>query len=95
MRAMERFVIDDQSGDLNAVLWVERAFGVTTRLTLAVDPDYAGVYDETLLGSAVRQMGGNALLIEHPADDDLSRPLFERYRFLDQRTVIHMRWDVE
>jgi ribosomal protein S18 acetylase RimI-like enzyme len=95
MRVMDRFVIDDGSGELNAVMWVERAFGSTTRLTLLADPAYAGVYDETLMGSIVRQMGGGGLVIEHPADDDTARPLFDRYRFLDQRTVNHMRWNVK
>lgn len=94
MRSLDRYVTDDGSGQLNAVIWVERAFGSTTRLTLAVDPAFAGVYDETLLGSMVRQLGGSALVIEHPSDDQQALPLFERYRFLDQRSVIHMRWNV-
>ena len=94
MRAMDRFVIDDGSGQLNAIIWVERAFGTTTRLTLTVDPAYAGNYDEVLLGSIVRQLGSSALAIEHPADDEPSKLLLDRYRFLDQRTVIHMRWNV-
>jgi ribosomal protein S18 acetylase RimI-like enzyme len=94
MRVMDRFIIDDHSGEINAVMWVERAFGSTTRLTLMTDPTYSGVYDETLIGSIVRQMGGNGLVIEHPADDQHTKPLLDRYRFLDQRTVTHMRWDV-
>lgn len=95
MRTLERFVIDDGSGQLNAVAWLERAFAVTGRLTLVADAHYAGVYDEALLGSVVRQSAGSALLIEHPADDESVKPLFDRYRFLDQRTVIHMRWNMK
>lgn len=94
MRVMDRFVIDDNSGQLSAVIWVERAFGSTTRLTLMADPAYSGIYDETLMGSIVRQMGSGGLLIEHPVDDQYTKPLLDRYRFLDQRTVTHMRWNV-
>lgn len=94
MRSHDRFVIDDGSHDLNAVLWIERAFGVSTRLTLTVEPEYMATHGETLLGSAVRMMGDSTLIIEHPSDDEASKSLFERYRFLDQRALIHMRWDV-
>lgn len=95
MRFLDRYVVDDESDELHASIWVERAFGSTTRLTLLADDAYTGIYDEALFGSMVRQLGGNSLMIEHPADDEHAKPLLDRYRFLDQRTVMHMRWDLE
>jgi hypothetical protein len=95
-RSMERLVIRSQESgqSLHASLWVESAFGSsTTQLTLLTDPDYAGIYDELLLNSAVRRFGARSpLLLEHPADDDLVRPLLMRYGFHPQRTHVHMRW---
>ena len=94
-RSLERLVIRSQDErELSASLWVEGAFASsTTQLTLMVAPEYAGLYDEALLNSAVRRFGARSpLSIEHPADDDLIRPLLLRYGFHPQRTHVHMRW---
>ncbi|MBV6434781.1 MAG: Mycothiol acetyltransferase [Anaerolineae bacterium] len=92
LRSFERLVVEPDAQRLQSVMWVERAFGATTRLSLMVHPSRAGIDDEALLGSYVRHSGSNTLTIEHPADDEGVRPVLERYRFLEQRTVIHMRW---
>lgn len=92
MRSLDRLVVEPESSQLQSVMWVERAFGATTRLSLMVHPSRAGIDDEALLGSYVRQSGGNTLTIEHPKDDEALRAVLDRYRFFEQRTVIHMRW---
>lgn len=92
LRSLDRFVVEPAAPRLQSVLWVERAFGATTRLSLMVHPSRAGIDDEALLGSYVRQAGSNPLTLEHPKDDESVRPVLDRYRFFEQRTVIHMRW---
>ncbi len=94
-RSLERLVVrSEDEHQLCASLWVESAFAASaTQLTLMVAPDYMGIYDEALLNSAVRRFGMRSpLLIEHPADDDLVKPLLLRYGFHPQRTHVHMRW---
>jgi ribosomal protein S18 acetylase RimI-like enzyme len=92
LRQHDRLVVADEQ-DLRAVMWVDRAFGSSTRLTLMVDPVVAGWYDEALLVTAIRQYGNTAMVIEHPTDDSAVVSTLTRLRFLDQRTVVHMRWD--
>lgn len=94
-RSMERLVIRaEETDELTGCLWVESAFASsTTQLTLMVAPEYAGLHDEVLLNSAVRRFGARSpLMMEHPADDDMIRPLLLRYGFHPQRTHVHMRW---
>jgi ribosomal protein S18 acetylase RimI-like enzyme len=96
LRSIERLVIRSQDEkQLRAVLWIESGFATsTTQLTLMVDPEYAGLYDEALLNLAIRRFGGRSpLTLEHPADDELARPLLLRLGFHVQRTLVHMRWD--
>lgn len=92
LRQHDRLVVADEQ-DLRAVMWVERAFGSSSRLTLMVDPAVAGWYDEALLVTAIRQYGNSTLMVEHPTDDSAVVTTLNRLRFLDQRTVVHMRWD--
>jgi ribosomal protein S18 acetylase RimI-like enzyme len=92
MRQFERLVI--REGDIiRASLWVDNGFGSSTRLTLMTDPDPSGIYNEALIGTAVRRFGGDTLTIEHPFDDHVGNHILERYRFYRQRSIIHMRWD--
>ena len=98
MRHSERLVI--RSGDeshILASLWVESGLLTTsTQLTLLVDPNYAGQYDEVLLNTAVRRFSNrnSALLIEHPADETRTSEVLRGYQFRPQREVMHMRWDI-
>ncbi len=97
LHSLERLIVRSQDeGSIHAALWIETAFAVsTTQLTLMVDPDYAGLYDEALLNLAVRRFGSRSpLTTDHPADDAVGRQLFSRYSFYSQRTLLHMRWDV-
>ncbi|MBC8099922.1 MAG: GNAT family N-acetyltransferase [Armatimonadetes bacterium] len=92
LRSIERLVIRAKHAQaLHAALWIERNGFASTRLTLMVDPEYAGLYDEALLSTAVRRYGGNTLMIEHPNDELTVNATLERYRFIRQRTIVHMR----
>jgi ribosomal protein S18 acetylase RimI-like enzyme/muconolactone delta-isomerase len=97
-RSEERLVIrslDEQH--ILASLWVESMFlSGSTQLTLLVDPDYLGRYDETLINLAVRTYATNrgTLLLEHPADETITSDILRDYHFRPQREVMHMRWDV-
>lgn len=97
-RSEERLVIrsaDEQR--ILASLWVENMFlSSSTQLTLLVDPDYVGRYDEALINLAVRTYASNrgALILEHPADEIITSDILRGYHFRPQREVMHMRWDV-
>jgi GNAT superfamily N-acetyltransferase len=97
-RSEERLVIrsaDEQR--ILASLWVENIFlSSSTQLTLLVDPEYAGRYDEALINLAVRTYANNrgALVLEHPADEAITSDILRDYHFRPQREVMHMRWDV-
>lgn len=96
LRSVERLAIHSTDGSrILGALWIERGFAVTnTQLTLMVDPTYAGLYDDALIGTAVRRYQKSPLMVEHPMDETLATPVLEHYRFHPRRSVIHMRWDV-
>lgn len=97
LRSTERLVL--RAGEprrVVAALWVETAFAARTHLTLfTASPEHAHYahYNEVLLNTAIRRYGRNPLGIEHPLDDDATSTLLERYRFVRQRSVMHMRWN--
>ena len=96
LRSLERLVIHGEDGRrLPAVMWIENAFAASSvQLTLMVDPEYTGLYDEALLNLAVRRYGARQpLSIEHPADELVSGDVFQQYLFRPQRTLVHMRWN--
>ena len=96
-RTRERLVIrsEDQQ-QLLASLYIERSFGANTDLVLMVEPEYQGLYDEALINLAVRRFGGRgqALMLEHPAEEAITSEIVRRYGFRPQREVMHMRWEV-
>lgn len=93
-RRAERLIIRSlDESQLLAALWIESSLSSTTQLTLMVQPDYEGLYDEALINTAVRRFGSNALGIEHPADRTVTTALLKRYQFSPKREVVHMRWD--
>lgn len=102
LRRTERLVLRSVDTEaLCAVMWVESGFASATRLTLMVDPDRAdreqetdGQWAEALVNAAVRRFGTETLTIEHPYDDDPINAVLEQYRFVRQRSVIHMRCDL-
>ncbi len=82
---------------LAAALWVETGFALSSvRLTLMVEPDYQGRYDDALINMAVRRHGlRQPLSIEHPADEAATSNVLQSYNFRPQRTLTHMRWEPE
>jgi ribosomal protein S18 acetylase RimI-like enzyme len=96
LKSEEHLVIrSEDEADILASLWIENNFGsTTTHLTLLVDEDYEGVYDEALLNTVVRRFGGSALSLEHPTDRNITNALLRRYQFSPRREVVHMRWDI-
>jgi GNAT superfamily N-acetyltransferase len=95
LRRLERLVIRSEGDrEILASLWIESGFGTSSRLTLMVDPNYQQIYDEALISTASRRFGDSTLIIEHPHDDAMVNSILSRYRFIPQRSVVHMRWDV-
>ncbi len=95
LRSLERLIIRSEHDDqLKASLWIESGFASNaTQLTLLVDPDDAGVYDDALVNLAARRFGlRSALTIEHPADDLLTNAVLQKYAFTRQRSLNHMIW---
>jgi ribosomal protein S18 acetylase RimI-like enzyme len=95
LRSVERLVIhgEDESG-IRASMWIESAFAAgSVQMTLMVDPEYQGLYDEALLNLAVRRYGTRQpLTVEHPADEAVIGAVLQQYHFRPQRTLVHMRW---
>ncbi|PJF22038.1 MAG: hypothetical protein CUN56_08020 [Phototrophicales bacterium] len=91
LRSVEHLVAveDDQ---LIGSLWIHNSFGSSIRLTLLVEPDFQGMYDNILLHYAVKRFGRTPLVIEHPDDEHLTKMVLQQYRFHPERTVIHMHW---
>lgn len=98
LRSVEHLVIHDDGEHalLPAALWIENAFAASSvQLTLMVDPDFAGVYDDALLSLAVRRYGARQpVTIEHPTDEYVTGSVLQQHYFRPQRTLVHMRWDV-
>lgn len=91
LRSIER-IVAVTNDEVCGSIWVQNTFGSKTQLTLLVEPDHQGVYDEILLNNAVRRYGRGTLVIEHPDDEVQTKLVLQRYRFYPERTVIHMRW---
>jgi GNAT superfamily N-acetyltransferase len=92
LRGVERLVAVNND-ELEAAIWVETAFANNTRLTVLTQPQARGTVDDFLLNNVVRRFGRSVLTCEHPADDVVMSGVLTRYRFMRQRTVVHMRWD--
>jgi GNAT superfamily N-acetyltransferase len=97
LRSLERLVIRGEQDDLRAVMWVESAFAASSvQLTLMVEPQYQGVYDEALINLLTRRYSlRSALSLEHPADETITNAILQRYAFSAQRNLVHMRWEAE
>lgn len=98
MRTEERLVIrSEDEARILASLWIEGGFlTASTHLTLMTAPEYQGLYDEVLIGTAVRRFShrNSALVLEHPTDETRTSEVLREYQFRPQREVVHMRWDV-
>lgn len=95
LRGIERQVIATPDDDqLKASMWLESSVASRTQVTLLVDPLFQGIYDSLLINSAVRRFGRNPIVVEHPTDETLVNETLANYRFIRQRTVIHMRWQL-
>ena len=94
LRGIERMVVEDSDRQYKGSLWIETAITGRTQLTLLVPNANRGIYDDLLLNNVVKRYGRSVLVCEHPADDVISAGVLKRYRFAQQRNVVHMRWDV-
>lgn len=96
-RSLERLIVrSDDERRILASLWIENGLmSGSATLTLIVDPQFEGLYDEALLNTVVRRFGSSqALTIEFPADLTTTIAVLRHYGFSPRREVIHMRWDV-
>ena len=68
-RTFERLVIRGETDNLRAVMWVESAFAASTvQLTMMIEPEYQGLYDEALINLLSRRFSlRSSLTMEHPA----------------------------
>jgi ribosomal protein S18 acetylase RimI-like enzyme len=96
LQSLERLSIYSEDRQrILASLWIESGFAAgSAQLTLLVEPPYQGLYDDALIGTAVRRFNALPIVIEHPMDETDTANVLEYYRFNRRRTVMHMRWDV-
>lgn len=95
-RSLERLIVrSDDERRILASLWLENGLmSGSVALTLIVDPQFEGLYDEALINTAVRRFGSSqALSLEFPPDLTATTAVLRRYGFSPRREVIHMRWD--
>jgi hypothetical protein len=94
LRSFERLVIRGERDDLRAVMWIESGFAASSvQLTLMVEPEYQGAYDEALINLLTRRYSlRSTLTMEHPADQSITNAVLQRYNFFPQRNLVHMRW---
>lgn len=95
LRSTERLVTRANDGhNLNASLWIERAFiSSAIQLTLLLHPAAPDADRRALLLMAVRRFGaGNTLIMEHPLADQGTSALLESCGFRRTRALVHMRW---
>lgn len=93
-RSFERLAIHDDHDILRAVMWVESAFAASTvQLTMMVEPEFQGKYDEALINLMTRRYSmRSALTLEHPTADVITADVLRKYQFSPQRTLVHMHW---
>jgi GNAT superfamily N-acetyltransferase len=93
-RIERQVVYSTQNNRLLGACWIETGFIGSSRLTLFVEPEFQGRYDDALLRRVIDHAGRNTLVIEHPDDEPATIDVLKRHGFTNQRTTIHMRWDV-
>ncbi|MBL8154524.1 MAG: GNAT family N-acetyltransferase [Anaerolineae bacterium] len=92
-RRRERLIVRSGDGsDILASMWVETSLSSSTQLTLMVQPDYEGYYDEALINTVARRYGNGTLSLEHPSEATVTSAVLRRYQFVVRREVVHMRW---
>ncbi len=98
LRAQERLVLrtaDDTR--LLASLRIEHGLlGGAATLTLLVDESQRAEHAALLLGTALRRFGAGrqALLMEHPADEEVVNRVLRSLHFRPLREVLHMRLEL-
>ncbi len=97
MRSLERLVIRGTQDDLRAVMWIESGFAASSvQLTMMVEPEVQGRYDEALINLATRRYSlRSALTIEHPTEETVTAAVLLRYNFAVQRVLYHMHWEAD
>jgi ribosomal protein S18 acetylase RimI-like enzyme len=87
---------DERDQKIVASLRVNTSFGAADRLELLVHPAYQGQLEEPLINYVLRRLDGyrHPLTMEHPADDQVTTSLLERYSFENRNKHVHMRYDL-
>jgi ribosomal protein S18 acetylase RimI-like enzyme len=95
-RSEDHWIVRDESKrGLLGSLRTTSAFGSADRFELLVDPAQQGQLEDPLINFALRGLEGRRrpVTMEHPADDQITTALLERYEFERRYTLVHMRYD--
>ena len=93
----EHWIVRDGDGQkIVAALRVNTSFGAADKLELLVHPSRQGQLEEPLINYVLRRLDGyrHPVTMEHPADDQVTTSLLERYSFESRNKLVHMRYDL-
>lgn len=94
----ERWVVRKPGGEgIAGSLRVTRSLTGASRLILLTDPAFSGQVEEPLLNYVLRRLNDDVrpAALEHPADDEASNEVLERYGFERRHTLVSMRANLE
>lgn len=97
-RQMETWTIDDRSGRLVALGSIESEWGRSHQVNIRVHPAWHGRLERPMLAKLVRRLHylpRRNVRLEHPDDDQVMNELLPQANFHAQRTLTHMRLDLE
>jgi GNAT superfamily N-acetyltransferase len=84
---------DEHDSRIVGSLRVTMTFGGADKFELLVHPSQQGKLEEPLVNYALRRLDGHRrpISMEHPADDEATTSLLERYLFEARYRLVHMR----
>jgi ribosomal protein S18 acetylase RimI-like enzyme len=95
-RSEDHWIVRDDNGrGILGSMRTTMTFGSADRFELLVDPAQQGRLEDPLINFALRGLEGRRrpVTMEHPADDEITTALLERYEFQRRFTLVHMRYD--
>ncbi len=97
-RLFESWSTTDTNDRLSGLATIYGEWGRSHYVTLRVRPDFAGQLERPLLAKVIRRLRylpRRNVRIDHPEADDVTSALLKESNFTTQRTLTHMRLDVD
>lgn len=92
-RSEEHWIVrDEQTGQVQAAVTTTAKFLGSDRLDLMVHPSQQGQLEQALILFALRRLDARhrSVTLDHPADDEVTSQILQRYSFDKRHTLVHM-----